>query len=456
MAPAASLLAPAGYVATGHEFHRTTVAPALDQEHPGWLLDGTPAGFSLDPAGRGERTLHASYLHTHWAGHPLLAARFAAAVHRAATAGLASDEPPARLPRSRNWAREPRRPLTEHDVDLHHHGDAEIAEPPGRLRRQRPLAGPPAWLAEAIEATTRSLGSYPRPAAAIAAVARRHQRPVDQVLLTAGGAEAFTLLARALRPRHAVVVHPQFTEPEAALRTAGHRVDRVLLDPADGFALHPERIPDGADLVVIGNPTNPTGTLHPAALLRGLVRPGRVVVVDEAFIDAVPGEAESLAATPIPGLLVIRSLTKTWGIAGLRAGYLLAPADLVGDLAAQQPPWSVSSPALAAIEACSSDRARAEAEAATATIRAHRAVLVDGLAELGLPVAGHPLTPFVLVDTDAADPAGQPARVSAGCLAGERLRRPPGRHLPRPRPVLDPAGRARAGRHPPAAAGDRP
>jgi cobyrinic acid a,c-diamide synthase len=168
--------------------------------------------------------------------------------------------------------------------------------------------------------------------------------------------------------------------------------------------LHPELIREGADLVVVGNPTNPTGALHPAALLRGLARPGRVVVVDEAFIDAVPGEAESLAAAPIPGLIVIRSLTKTWGIAGLRAGYLLGPADLVADLAAQQPPWSVSSPALAAIEACSSDRARAEAEAATATIRTHRAVLVDGLAELGLPVAGHPLTPFVLVDTTPLTP----------------------------------------------------
>jgi cobyrinic acid a,c-diamide synthase len=284
-------------------------------------------------------------------------------------------------------------------VDLHHHGDAEVASHLVDFAVNVRSPGPPPWLAEVIEATTRSLGSYPRPAAAIAAVARRHQRPAEQVLLTAGGAEAFTLLARSLRPRHAAVVHPQFTEPEAALLTAGHPVERVLLDPADGFALHPERIPDGADLVVIGNPTNPTGTLHPAGLLRGLARPGRVLVVDEAFIDAVPGEAESLATALLPGLVVIRSLTKTWGIAGLRAGYLLAAADLVSTLAAQQPPWSVSSPALAAIEACSSDRARAEAEAATATIRAHRAVLVDGLAGLGLPVAGHPLTPFVLVDT---------------------------------------------------------
>ena len=69
----------------------------------------------------------------------------------------------------------------------------------------------------------------------------------------------------------------------------------------------------------------------------------------------------------------------------------------------------MSSPALAAIEACSSDRARAEAEAATATIRSQRAVLVDGLAELGLPVAGHPLTPFVLVDTAPLTPPDRPA-----------------------------------------------
>ena len=63
------------------------------------------------------------------------------------------------------------------------------------------------------------------------------------MLPTAGGAEAFTLIARALRPVHPVVVHPQFTEPEAALRAAGHLVDRVVLRAADGFALHPARCP---------------------------------------------------------------------------------------------------------------------------------------------------------------------------------------------------------------------
>ena len=91
-------------------------------------------------------------------------------------------------------------------------------------------------------------------------------------------------------------------------------------------------MPDDADLVVIGNPTNPTGVLHPAETLARLCRPGRLVVVDEAFMDAVPGEPETLiTGGPMAGVLVLRSLTKTWGLAGLRAGYV------VGD-----PRWSPS------------------------------------------------------------------------------------------------------------------
>ncbi|GAB3859759.1 hypothetical protein GCM10029963_61540 [Micromonospora andamanensis] len=175
------------------------------------------------------------------------------------------------------------------------------------------------------------------------------------MLLTAGAAEGFVLLAQALRGlRRPVVVHPQFTEPEAALRAAGHTVERVLLDAADGFRLHPDRIPADADLVMIGNPTNPTSVLHPAVDLAALARPGRVLVIDEAFADTtatpgVPGEPESLAARrDLPGLVVVRSLTKTWGLAGLRIGYLLGEAALMRRLAAVQPLWAVSTPALAA------------------------------------------------------------------------------------------------------------
>ena len=201
---------------------------------------------------------------------------------------------------------------------------------------------------------------------------------LDQVLPTAGGAEAFTLLARAQQPRRPVIIHPQFTEPEAALIAAGHRPERVILEARTGFRLDPALIPADADLIMIGNPTNPTSALHPAALLRTLVRPGRLLVVDEAFMDAVPGEPETMISSDLRGVLVLRSLTKTWGLAGLRAGYAVGDAEVIAAMAAQQPPWSVSTPALAAIAACLSDQARALAAAAAEEIARHRGVLVAG------------------------------------------------------------------------------
>ena len=74
------LLAPAGRAVTGHEFHRTTVEPRHGAA-AAWLLNGEPAGFSADPSQIGRETVHASYLHVHWAGYPELAQRFADAVH---------------------------------------------------------------------------------------------------------------------------------------------------------------------------------------------------------------------------------------------------------------------------------------------------------------------------------------------------------------------------------------
>jgi histidinol-phosphate aminotransferase len=155
--------------------------------------------------------------------------------------------------------------MTIRNAGLEYHGDAELA--PGltdlavNVRRREP----PDWLQAELASTLSRLAAYPDPAGAAMAVAERHGRRDDEVLLTAGAA-----------------------------------------------------IPDDADLVIIGNPTNSTSVLHPAACIAGLARPGRVIVVDEAFMDAVPGEPETLAGSAdVPGLLVVRSLTKTWGLAGL-------------------------------------------------------------------------------------------------------------------------------------------
>ncbi|WP_410811507.1 Rv2231c family pyridoxal phosphate-dependent protein CobC [Micromonospora sp. 067-2] len=291
------------------------------------------------------------------------------------------------------------------EPDLAHHGDAEASAGLIDLAVNVRRAPMPTWLAGPIADTLTDLARYPDPAPARAAVAARHRRHPDEVLLTAGAAEGFVLIAQALRGvRRPVVVHPQFTEPEAALRAAGHQVERVLLDPAEDFRLDPDRVPADADLVMIGNPTNPTSVLHPARTLAALARPGRVLVIDEAFADTTavtgrPGEPESLAERrDLPGLLVVRSLTKTWGLAGLRIGYLLGAPDLLSRLAAVQPLWAVSTPALAAASACATPVAVRAERAIAAELAADRDHLVARLAYLpGVRVAGRPASAFVLL-----------------------------------------------------------
>jgi len=267
------------------------------------------------------------------------------------------------------------------DDPLRHHGDVEA-------RGLLDLAvnvydGPrPPWLDAALHASLEEVGAYPDPTAARVAVAAHHGRPEDEVLVTAGAAEAFGLIARLRARRRPAVVHPQFTEPHAALAQAGHTVTPVVLD--EPFTLDPARVPRDADLVVVGNPTNPTGVLHPAAAIRALLRPGRLVVVDEAFMDCVPGETESLATADEPGLVVIRSLTKHWGIPGIRAGYLLGDAAVVHDLARRQTPWSVGTSAAAAVVACLSDEAAEESRRRAEQIADRRKHLEHGLASLGV------------------------------------------------------------------------
>ncbi|WP_367891511.1 cobyrinate a,c-diamide synthase [Nocardioides sp. Arc9.136] len=380
-----SLLARTGEEVRGHEFHRTALTRAARGWTPAWDVDGELIGVASP-------TLHASYLHVHWAGHPRLAQRFA----EAAVAAVPVVAPPVEdaLP-------EPAADTSERaEVDpllhpLDHHGDRELG--PGLLDLAVNVHPEPrpAWLEQALAEGVRDSTSYPDPAPARAAIAELHRRRPDEVLVTAGAAEAFELVARWKQWRHVVVVHPQFTEPHAALERAGHRVTVVQCRPEDGYRLDPAAVPEDADLVVLGNPTNPTGVLHPAADILRLRRPKRVVLVDEAFMDTVAGERESLARDRRRGLLVVRSLTKHWSLPGIRAGYVVGSERSIAGLEARQVPWSVSTPAISAAVACTGPSALAEAARRTARIAQWRAHLLAGLGARGVEVVGSE-TSFVL------------------------------------------------------------
>ena len=246
---------------------------------------------------------------------------------------------------------------------LRTHGDA-LVRPGDSDHAVNVLAGgPPGWLRAALAHALEDVCAYPREDEAVAAVATLHGRAAEEIVPTNGAAQALWLLPAALRPRLAACVHPGFTETEAALRAHGVPVARVLRDADDGFALDAAAVPEAADLVVVGNPASPSGTLDPAAALLALRRPGRTLVVDEAFMDLVPGEAASLVREPLADVIVVRSMTKSLAIPGVRAGYAVAPRALADRLRAVRPPWSCNVLALAALRAMAQ---RPEALAAAA------------------------------------------------------------------------------------------
>lgn len=269
---------------------------------------------------------------------------------------------------------------------LHDHGDRQV--PPGTTDLAVNVwPGPPGWLVKELAGL--DLAGYPDTSAARAVAAGRHGLPLERCLLTNGAAEAFWALAHALRPRRAACVHPSFTAPEAALRSAGTEIARVVRRAGDAFVLDPASVPADADLVVLGRPDNPTGRLEPVEVVRALTRPGRVVVVDEAFAEFLP-DAAGLAGSDLPGVLCVRSLTKVWGLAGLRVGYLTGPADLLDRVAGSLQPWPVSTPAAHAVARLCHPDAESERAARAARVRDAREDLLTRLREAGLtgPDAG--------------------------------------------------------------------
>ena len=162
-----------------------------------------------------------------------------------------------------------------------------------------------------------------------------------------GAAEGFWLLAAATPPTaRSAIITPAFGEPAAALRANGH-------DPASACTrttpFAPPARPRRHRPAVRHQPVQPHGHAPHAAAITSLVRPGRTLLVDESFMDFVAHPQPSVAGRP--GTVVLRSLTKMYSIAGLRAGYLIADPELVARLDARRQAWPVNGLALAAMTA---------------------------------------------------------------------------------------------------------
>jgi cobalamin biosynthetic protein CobC len=153
------------------------------------------------------------------------------------------------------------------------------------------------------------------------------------------------------------VLVPTYSEHATAWRNAGH--DVVAIDATRDANAEIDSMLDEVDVLVVVNPNNPTGEILPAEhLLRWherLSRRGGWLVVDEAFVDVDP--AASVARHAGKHLIVLRSLGKFWGLAGVRMGFVLAEGALLDRLRVRLGPWQVSNPARWIAKAALTDEA---------------------------------------------------------------------------------------------------
>lgn len=182
------------------------------------------------------------------------------------------------------------------------------------------------------------------------------QRPLPQIVVGNGSAELLWLIALAfVRSGDSVLVlGPTFGEYARAAALMGARVHTWHARPEEDFALHPAEIARLLSQIVprllfLCHPNNPTGTLFPLPLLKqwAAAHPATLIVVDEAYLPFAPA-AESALTLTADNILVVRSLTKDYALAGLRLGYAVGPEALVAALRRVQPPWSVNTLAQAA------------------------------------------------------------------------------------------------------------
>lgn len=182
---------------------------------------------------------------------------------------------------------------------------------------------------------------------ALEASARRFWNVPDAAaVLAAPGASALIARLPSLIPAGRVrIAEPTYNEHRRAFVASGWQVvtDQIVTDKADA----------AVDAAVIVHPNNPDGRMFdlPDASL---------TLVDESFCDVCP-EASHIASAARPGVIILKSMGKFWGLAGLRLGFAMGDPALIERLAASLGPWPVSGPALAIGTAALHDAAWAQA-----------------------------------------------------------------------------------------------
>lgn len=253
------------------------------------------------------------------------------------------------------------------------------------------------------------LSAYPEYGDLVRALATHLDVPQDRLLLTNGSEEGLYILpATFIEPGDAALTsRPTFVLIPYFMRLCGAQVREVpvrrdLSFDVDGLRAALDT-PPGVKLAIFASPDNPTGAELPAEVIEDLCRrhPDTLFCIDEAYGEYTAAPSLLPLCLRRDNLILLRTFSKAWGLAGLRLGLLLGDARLLGFLRRVRLPYSINAAAVhvAGQALHRAGEVRAQAQAAMA----RKAALIDALRARGLDVhdgAAH----FFLVQMGSAAP----------------------------------------------------
>ncbi|HIJ81335.1 MAG TPA: threonine-phosphate decarboxylase [Desulfuromonadales bacterium] len=244
-----------------------------------------------------------------------------------------------------------------------------------------------------------------------------HHLPSECVTVANGSTEIIYKLPYLLQGKRAVIVAPAFSEYARALEQCGWVVEYFELDPEKDFSIDWDTLAAvlaaGVDALYFCNPANPTGMLYSRDDMEKLCRlcaaTGTFLVLDEAFMDFCEEYSAVRIAAVTDNVVILRSMTKFFGIPGLRLGYSISSGAFAERLKTQGGPWSVNTLALSAgVVSLRDSRFISETRE---VVRFERQALYDGLLQIPRLKPYHSSTNFLLVEIlggmTAAELAGQ-------------------------------------------------
>jgi histidinol-phosphate aminotransferase len=233
----------------------------------------------------------------------------------------------------------------------------------------------------------------PQPPELLRQAAGYYGAPVDRIVITRGADEGIDLLTRAfVEPGRdgVLITPPTYGVYAIAARLHGADVVEVPLDPAAGFALGGARVLAAAKaapvkLVFVCRPNNPTGTdaeLDAVAELAAGLAGRALVVVDEAYLEFSGRPSATPLIAHLPNIVVLKTLSKAWGLAGARVGFLIADPSIAALMQTVRAPYPISASAARAAEVVFNAAGAAAMRASVAQIVGERRRLAARLKSL--------------------------------------------------------------------------